>query len=255
MRRLRQIQLAVALGWVFVIGSVAWAGDTVRPIDSCGHLQSDDRAVYIVTRNIFSQGQDCLIIESSHVTLDLNGFIVWGQGSGVGISASAPVEGITIKNGIVQGFSVGISLGGSGNVVENVHIDNHTDTGMILGAGSLADHVVAQGNQANGIIMSSAATIRDSSLRNNGNSPSSVGLSVGSGSTVTSNTIWGSIGTGLFASLGSTVIGNTVSATEPGVGMSIICPSGVHNNTATANTTGNLFLSNSLCVLSNNVAP
>lgn len=178
-----------------------------------------------------------------------------GSGSGLGIVASVPVGGITIRNGGVRGFAVGISLGGTGNIVEDGHVDDNTDTGMFLGANSLVDHVVAQGNAKHGIVMGTAATIRNSTLRTNGNNPDSVGLSVGSGSTVTGNTIWASIGTGLFASLGSTVIGNTVFDSNPGVGMTVLCPSNTQNNTTVGNTGGNLFLNGVGCNNLNNIAP
>jgi hypothetical protein len=193
------------------------------------------------------------VIQSSGVTIDLNGFNVFGNGTGTGILASVPVEGVTVRNGGVKGFAVGISLGGTGNVVEKVHLTDNTDTGMFLGASGLVDHVVAQGNRSHGIVMGTAATIRNSTMRANGNNPSSVGLSVGAGSTVTGNTIWASIGTGLFASLGSTVIGNTVFDSNPGAGMNILCPGNVQNNTVTGNTTGNVFLNGVGCLAVNNV--
>ena len=146
-------------------------------------------------------------------------------------------------------------IAGPGNIVQDMHIDNNTDTGMFLGTSSLVENVVAQGNQKFGIVVTTASTVKDSVLRFNGNNPSSIGLSAGPGSTVTGNTVWGSIGTGLFASIGSTVIGNTVLETNPGVGMSIICPSNVKNNTLTGSTQGNLSLNGTNCNASENVAP
>ena len=255
MQKVKSFTVAVTLVGTLLGGATARAGDSIRPIDACGTLTAEDRSSFILVRNI--SGQDCLVIQSSNLTIDLNGFNVLGNGTGVGILASVPVEGITIRNGGVKGFAVGISLGGTGNVVEDVHVDNNADTGMFLGASSLVDHVVAQGNQKYGVVMTTAATVKSSTLRANGNNPSSVGLSVGPGSTVTGNTIWASIGTGLFASLGSTVIGNTVFDSNPGFGMSVICPSNVQNNTVTANTGGNIFLSNDGlgCIAVNNVAP
>lgn len=255
MQMVRKIQFAVALGWAFIGGQAVWAGDTIRPIDSCSVLDAQSNTSYVLVKNIFSSGQDCLVVNSSGITIDLKGFSIVGNGNGVGIVATSPVEEITVRNGIVKGFAVGISLGGSGNLVEEMHVDNNTDTGMSLGTSSLVHHVIAQGNFNNGIIVTTAGTIKDSVLRFNGNNPASVGLSAGSGSTVTGNTIWGSIGTGLFASLGSTVMGNSVSDTDPGVGMSILCPSNVKNNTATANTSANLLLVGEGCNVIDNVAP
>lgn len=253
MQKVKTLTFAAVFGLALLGGATARAGDAIRPIDACGTLTAEDRSSFILVRNIFVAAQDCLVIQSSGITVDLNGFNVLGNGTGVGIFASVPVEGVTIRNGGVKGFAVGISLGGTGNVVENVHVTDNTDTGMFLGASSLVDRVVAQGNRNHGIVMGTAATIRNSTMRANGSNPSSVGLSVGSGSTVTGNTIWASIGTGLFASLGSTVIGNTVFDSNPGAGMSVICPGNVQNNTVTGNTIGNVFLNGVGCLAVNNV--
>jgi hypothetical protein len=254
MQTVKKFQLAVALMWGLLGGTTTWAGDGVRPLDACGTLTAEDRSAFVLVRNISAGAQDCLVVQSSGVTIDLNGFSVSGSGTGAGILASVPIEDVTIRNGGVKGFAVGISLGGTGNVVENVRVTDNTDTGMFLGVSSLVDRVVAQGNRNHGIVMGTAATIRNSTMRANGNNPSSVGLSVGPGSTVSGNTIWASIGTGLFASLGSTVIGNTVFDSNPGAGMSVICPGNVQNNTVTANTIGNIFLNGVGCLAVNNVA-
>jgi hypothetical protein len=256
MQKVKSISVAAALVGILLGGVPARAGDTIKPIDSCGVLTAGDQSSYVLVNSIQTQNLNCLIIESSNITIDMNGFSIQGSGDGTGILATTPVEGIKIRNGFVRNFAVGISLGGTANVVQNVHVTNNTDTGMILGASNLVDHVVAQANNKNGIIMTAAATIKDSTLRANGDNPSSVGLSVGPGSTVTGNTIWASIGTGLFASLGSTVLGNTVFDSNPGVGISVICPSNVQDNTATGNTIQNLSLNDGIgCNTVDNVAP
>jgi hypothetical protein len=255
MQMVRKIEFAVALVWALIGGQTVLAGDGIRSIDSCATLEAQSNSSFVLVNNIFSSGQDCLVVNSSNITINLNGFSIVGSGSGTGIVATSPVEGVTVRNGFVKGFALGISLGGPGNLVEEVHVDNNTDTGMFLGTNSLVYHVIAQGNFNNGIIVTTAGTIKDSVLRFNGDNPTSVGLSAGPGSTVTGNTISGSIGTGLFASLGSTVIGNSVSDSNPGVGMSILCPSNVKNNTATANTSANLVLTGDGCNSVDNVAP
>jgi len=223
--------------------------------DHCQELKGGDQTSYILVSNIYSPSRTCLVVSSSHVTIDMRGFTISGDGFAVGISASVPVEGVTVKNGTVKGFATGISLAGPGNIVQNMHVDNNSDTGMFLGTSSLVENVVAQGNRRFGIVATTASKIKDSVLRFNGNNPASVGLSAGPGSTVTGNTVWGSIGTGLFASAGSTVIGNTVLETNPGFGMSIVCPSNVKNNTATGSTQANLILAGDGCNVFDNVAP
>ncbi|NOT54423.1 MAG: hypothetical protein HOP18_07450 [Deltaproteobacteria bacterium] len=256
MQKIKSFTVAATLVGALLGGATAWAGDTIRPIDGCGTLTARDQSSYILVNSIQTNNLNCLIIESSNITIDMNGFSIQGSGEGTGILAPTPVEGIKIRNGFVRNFAIGISLGGTGNVVEGVHVTNNTDTGMVLGASNLVDHVVAQANNRNGILMTAAATVKNSTLRANGSNPESKGLSVGPGSTVTGNTIWASVGTGLFASLGSTVIGNTVFDSNPGVGISVICPSNVQDNTATGNTIQNLTLNDGIgCNAVDNVAP
>jgi hypothetical protein len=255
MQKVRSFTVAATLVGALLGGATAQAGDTIRPIDGCGVLTGQDQSSFVLVNSIQTQHLNCLIIESSNITIDMNGFSIQGSGGGTGILATTPVEGIKIRNGFVRNFAIGISLGGTGNVVEDVHVDNNADTGMFLGASSLVDHVVAQGNQKYGVVMTTAATVKNSTFRANGNNPESRGLSVGAGSTVTGNTVWASIGTGLFASLGSTVIGNTVFDSNPGFGATVICPSNVQDNTVTGNTGGDLCLSGIGCKDVDNVAP
>ena len=242
-----------ALGALWSVG-VAWADDPAREIDTCQSLSVGERSSFLLVKDLFSQGQDCLVLNTSNIQINLNGFAINGAGTGKGITADSSIHGVTIRNGTVRGFAVGVSLGGNGNLVQDIHVENNTDTGMFLGAGSIADHVVVQGNSQNGAILSTANTFKNSSVRANGNSSTSIGLSAGPGSTVTGNTIWKNTGTGLFGSTGGTVIGNTVTDTL-GTGMSVICPSNLQQNTAVSNTSINLTLAGDGCLLVGNVAP
>jgi hypothetical protein len=251
----RKICCAVAFVSALVGNSQVRAGDSILPIDHCQVIDAGDRSSYVLVKDIQTSGGTCLTVTANHVTIDMRGFSIKGNGSGVGIVAAVPVEGVTIRNGTVKGFETGISLAGPGSIVQNMHVDNNLDTGMVLGTSSLVSNVVAQGNRRSGIVVTTASTVKDSVLRFNGNNPASVGLSAGPGSTVTGNTIWGSIGTGLFASAGSTVIGNTVLETNPGIGMSILCPSNVKNNTATTSTQANLIVAGDGCNVFDNVTP
>jgi hypothetical protein len=164
------------------------------------------------------------------------------------------VQGVTVRNGTVRGFAIGVSLGGSGNLIEDVRVENNSDTGIFLGASSLADHLVVQGNWQYGAILSTANTFKNSSVRANGNTPTSVGLWAGPGSTIAGNTFWANVGSGLFGSTGGTISGNTVTDTT-GVGISTICPSNLQQNTSVWNSSGNLFLAGEGCLTVNNVAP
>ena len=250
--RIRQIGCIVTVGLVLALWSTAvWA--CPRPIDSCRKIQADSRSSFVLVRNIFGKAnQDCLTITKGYITIDMNGFTVYGQGSGTGIVADASLHGIIIRNGSVLGFANGISLSGHGNVVEDVRIAYNSDTGLFLGASSIARQLVVQNNKQMGVIRSTAGTIKDSSIRANGDSTQSIGLSDGPGSTVSGNNLWKNVGTGLSASLGSSVIENTVLDTN-GDGISVTCPANVIKNTTIDNLGNNLSISNSTCNVVDNV--
>lgn len=255
MQKRKRLQFVLAFVGTLMSSRLLWAGDSLLPIDTCQELNGGDQTSFVLVKNIFSQGRGCLTVTTNHVTIDMRGFSISGDGTGAGISSSANVTGVTVRNGTVKGFAVGVSLAGSGNVIQDMHLDNNTDTGLFAGTSSLVDHVIAQGNRKWGVITTTASTVRNSLMRGNGNSPESGGLSAGVGCTVTGNTISNSVGTGLFVSAGSTVIGNTVLDTNPGVGISVICPSNVQNNTATSNTQNDFKVSDETCNAIDNIAP
>ena len=247
--------VTVLAGAVFSQVETSWAGDDgIRPVDRCQTIALENRLSLVLVKDLFTSGHDCLIIESSNITLDLNGFtIASNTGSNFGIVTQNSASNVTIKNGAVKGFAVGISVG-AGSTVENVRVQNNTDTGLILGVGSIADKVIAEGNFEHGIQVSTAGRIKDSIVQNNGNSADSVALRAGPGSTLSGNTVWQNTGTGISASLGGTLSGNTVLDTN-GVGMSVLCPSTVVENTVTSNPGGNLELIGDTCTAVNNTAP
>ncbi len=253
------MQRHMVAGILTVLGVLASAGqsvagDSIKPVDRCQELAIGDRSSFVLVKDLYSSGQDCLTITSNNLTLDLAGFAIVGAGTGKGIVSSAAIQGVTVRNGTVRGFAVGVSLGGTGNAIADVRVENNTDTGLFLGASSIADHLVVQGNWQYGAILSTANTFKNSSVRANGSTPVSIGLSAGPGSTITGNTIWANTGTGLFGSTGGTMIGNTVTDTV-GVGMSIICPSNLQQNTSLWSSGGNLALVGDGCLTVNNVVP
>src|SRR5262245_48580497 len=106
--------------------------------------------VYCLVNNVFTTGLtgSAITISASNVVLDFNGFTL-GQNGGTGntatgISASSQ-KNVTIRNGAVRGFYVGVSLydsspftTSSGYVVENMLVMGSTYTGIqAYGLGSV----------------------------------------------------------------------------------------------------------------------
>lgn len=73
---------------------------------------------------------DGLVVTSSDVTLDLNGYRVFaanGAGDNAGVRL-VRVTGVTVENGTVEGFDAGIAImGGGGNTVRNTTVQNNVN--------------------------------------------------------------------------------------------------------------------------------
>ena len=111
-----------------------------------------------------------ILITTSHVTIDLNGFAILGpadcsggfpcsgagNGSGSGIATGpsvTPQFNITIRNGTIQGMGgVGVGLEGDSHLVEQLHVRSNGDNGIDIGASADAGLSIVQNNmvQRNG---------------------------------------------------------------------------------------------------------
>jgi hypothetical protein len=93
-------------------------------------------------------------IQSSDVVLDLNGHVVAsptpGQGGGIVASDAA---NLTVRNGTVRGFSVGIQISGRasrGHLIERLKVTDNADTAIyVAGDGSVVRHNMLLNNGFN----------------------------------------------------------------------------------------------------------
>jgi hypothetical protein len=96
-------------------------------------------------------GIDGIDVNASNVTIDLNGFTITAPGDPgitiVGINASAR-SGITVENGTVTGFAVGVETGSAG-IVRNMHADAN-GTGMTLGGNAVVAGCTANNSTISG---------------------------------------------------------------------------------------------------------
>ena len=94
----------------------------------------DTQGLHCLTGNLATSqtSGNAIEITANNVTLDLNGWKVGGQGAGAGTQAggiSSAAVNVTVRNGIVRGFSIGISLTGRGAVVRDMLVDQNTQYG------------------------------------------------------------------------------------------------------------------------------
>lgn len=177
-------------------------------------------------------------ITASNVTLDLNGFGIFGPdvcsgGPPVTLCTNSNLPpnfgvfstaaNVTIINGTISGMGIGIKLDGAiGGVVDRVRLVSNAGVGAFLNLGTLSN----------------------STMLNNGG-----GGLLGNFVNVIGNVVSGS-GVGLSV-VGANISGNTV--VKNATGMNLGCPSTVVGNTVTQNVTANIVVGDSSCVLANNV--
>jgi len=203
------------------------AGPT--PVHSCGAISA--AGSYVLTHNLNVSGS-CIDVTAPDVTLDFDGFAITGDGTGHGLEAMLGSGGLTVKNGTISSFGVGITLltgappDVPGAIIEHMRVVNSFNFG--IGGG--------------------AAVVRDSVVTGNGNT----GIGLGAGSLVTGNRVVGNRA-GINVQEGSVVSGNVVTSNTLS-GITANCPSLVLGNVATGSNI-NLGTFGANCTVEHNTAP
>lgn len=211
-------------------GNEAQAGGPTT-IRACGTIA--EPGSYVLDRNIAASGT-CLTVTAGYVTIDLNGFVISGDGSGFGVLvtiATSAATGFVLRNGTIDGFYNGIQTSGQlptwpGALIERMTVVNSKSVGLAGGP----------------------MVVRDSLFAGNGNTA----IALGEDSVALHNHVRGNLA-GIHAGIGSTVEGNTVTSNS-GFGISVECPALVIGNSSTGNSR-NLGVLGTGCVLDHNVAP
>jgi hypothetical protein len=189
---------------------------------------------YILANNLNANG-NCLMVNTSFVTINLNGFALRGNGTGFGIAVTGFPKGITIRNGTIRNFSTGVSLE-SDSLVERMYVTDNTGTGVSVGGSSIVrDNIIT--DNSTGLSAGSSLT-RGTILTGNSVSRNFNGVRAGTGSIVVGNaSTINENGDGFQIGSSSLVI-NNVSTNNPGLiasGFNVFSNSVVENNTASQN--------------------
>jgi hypothetical protein len=186
--------LRLALAAVILPGAALAAPQN---INTCQAISQP--GAYIVNRNLAASG-DCLVVAADFVTIDLDGFVLTGTGTGAGVAVGpGPARrGLTVRNGTVVGFSMGID---AANAV-----------------GTNVERVTATGNASVGINTGDRAIVTRSHALNNGGD----GIRGGRGATIAGNVV-GDNQNGIFADSGSSVLHN-ISRNNRAHGVVMDCP-------------------------------
>lgn len=211
--KLRRSRIVLSLYALFIAGSVAtvFAVDGVVLIDQtralAGNVTPGDAPGFPVT--ITQPGSYRLsgnlnvpadafgiVIQSDHVTIDLNGFRIAGEGGGLGIATlnnfnvGLPLSGIAVRNGTITHFVTAVLLvsspdRGAAEVQQIRAIDNSTN-GIIVGGPAIITGNIAVGN--------------------------ALGISAGPNATISGNTSSRNSQEGFFVVCPATVVGNAATS-------------------------------------------
>jgi hypothetical protein len=164
--------LVPALFLTIVILAAVPALAQVQPIEGCTII--DKPGSYVLTKNVAATVSDlrqaapgrftsaCIVIVADFVSLDLQGNTIagpqaWEAPNNAGIYATANDSGkepttVHIRNGCVTGFMAGISVEGTGHIVEQVRVAGNEAGIVIRGDGIRVKEAIAVSNRSHGIL-------------------------------------------------------------------------------------------------------
>ncbi|MEO6028037.1 MAG: right-handed parallel beta-helix repeat-containing protein [Candidatus Binatia bacterium] len=149
-------------------------------------------------------GTDGIIVDSDNVTIDLNGHEVRGDGTAgkSGIRTAPFLQHITIANGIVRGFSTGITAAVGDLEIRNVEVRDNGNGGAALAGGEMV--------------------IDKSAFVNNGGSGLELTQSSNPPAKIKASVFYGNESDGLRVNDASAVLTNVVAAVNGGVGVRFV---------------------------------
>jgi hypothetical protein len=188
---IRRTTLYLAALLLLGIGTISPAANATPPTPiSCttGTYTITAPGNYIVTANLTTTGI-CILIEASDVAIDLQGHSITGTPTGFGISAydssftPYPEKNISITNGTIKGFYIGIALGADTYVtISNINAMQNLYAGIGLDSNSKVHNSQANNNGSYGIACGGDYnTVNNSPANNNGLDGISFGAVPGEG--------------------------------------------------------------------------
>jgi hypothetical protein len=193
-------------------------GPTTTTGDATNTFIISQPGSYYLTGNLNGEfGKNGILITSSNVTLDLNGFALVGvSGSFSGVSVSGFRTNVVIRNGLVSGWaSSGVSTQIDSGRIERIVSSENGGDGITNAANAFMVQIVdceALGNVGAGIRVGNTARISNCAVRRN----TGGGIVVANNCLVESCVITSEIGTatdGVSMGSGNIVRGNVISST------------------------------------------
>ena len=151
-------------------------------------LESDQS--YVLTSSLDAGSSTALFAATAgldDLTIDLNGFVIQGNGVGSGIGFNTTAENVEIKNGTIRGFgSRGLFLQTSGrHVVRNLRVIENGSHGIDSNGAAFVTDCFVQSNGEDGIRVGSTSHVARNRVVSNGRS----GINGNASTLVTDNLI------------------------------------------------------------------
>ncbi len=195
----------IAAALVLSLAAFTQEALAVTDITACRTIS--ESGSFRLTENLSAEG-DCLVVAADRVEIDLLGHTITGDGTGSAVSDQGRRGGfgITLRNGTIADFRIGVILGQTeGGVVEQLRVVDSGLAGIVLSSGRVRSNVVFDvGNT--GITVQGAGVVADNFVSRVGR----FGISVGSGSTVIGNSVFGAGRDGVSATCPARVGDNSV---------------------------------------------
>jgi hypothetical protein len=177
----------------------------VSPTDTPGFpvtLESDQS--YVLTGSLDAGSSTALFAGTAgldDLTIDLNGFVIQGNGVGSGIGFNTTAENVEIKNGTIRGFgSRGLLLQTSGrHVVHNLRVIENGSHGIDSNGAALVTDCFVQSNEGDGIRVGPTSLVARNRVVSNG----AFGIKGSSSTLVVDNLIHHPTGTEAALDLGA----------------------------------------------------
>lgn len=218
-----------------------------KSINQCTTIK--EPGSYTVTKNLSAAG-DCLVVAASFVTIDLDGYVMTGNGTGQGIgSGPFDARNVAVRNGTLVNFLVGINLDSTvgGAVIEKVRLFGN-GTGISCGNScTITDNTLEQ--NGSGIVVNEAARIVGNTVAEN-TQASGVAIFLGDNSYASGNTVFNNGGAGISGAQNNIVTDNIVKGSQ-GNGIEVQDGNTVTKNSIQANTSSGIIVGVGSSVIGN----
>ena len=174
---LRIVTYAIGFIALVIMGATSEAAAGPRTINNCVTITNPGS--YVVSRNINGSGAagDCIVIDQSHVTLDLGGMVIGGPGAFGGVAGGHGVHvvccnntNVEIRNGSVIGWVSGVVADSSveGIIVERIRANENAGVGInVVGGNAILTRNYASGNLNFGILFGAGSLVMRNATNNN----------------------------------------------------------------------------------------